>query len=206
MRTTRLSWMATLAVAACLTGSAARADDGVVRISDGAIPGPGCATGGCEIGVGPDGACGPVCQHAGCGEPCDDDDRCRGCGLLSCLKHRHMAGAHDHCCPLTAMLCGDACTHSPDWGWNRPRHYPIHRVPVTYHRFWPTKWYGEPGSAFIAAYPMVYQPTDTTELGFYYQRVPYWTPKPWMLPPGPPFPPQWHHRDCYGPYDAALVD
>ncbi|HUG91762.1 MAG TPA: hypothetical protein VML55_13065 [Planctomycetaceae bacterium] len=200
MRTSLPAWLAALTVAAWLaTAATARSDDeGFVRISDQAGAGPSasgsatCGPAGCPTEACPPGVCGPACRP----------DR-RGCCLLG---HKRCPGPHDHCCPLTAMLCCDACTHSPDHGWARPRHYPIHRVPVTYQQFWPDKWYGQPGSGFIGAYPMVYQPTDTTELGFYYQRVPYWTPKPWMLPPGPPWPPEWHHRDCLGPYDTPFSE
>jgi hypothetical protein len=38
---------------------------------------------------------------------------------------------------------------------------------------------------------MVYQPTDTTQLGFYYQHVPFWMPDPSRLPPRP-IPAQWN--------------
>ena len=38
---------------------------------------------------------------------------------------------------------------------------------------------------------MVYQPTDTTQLGFYYQHVPTWQPQPDRLP-ARPIPSQWN--------------
>ncbi|MBW3540201.1 MAG: hypothetical protein KY476_08020 [Planctomycetes bacterium] len=101
-----------------------------------------------------------------------------------------------HHSPLSVWLCHDgSCTHSPDHGWARPVKHPINRVPVLYNRWWPTRWYGEPGSGLAAVYPTVYQPTDTTQLGYYYQRVPFWTQQPERLP-APPWPPQWHHREC----------
>ncbi len=42
-------------------------------------------------------------------------------------------------------------------------------------------------------------PTDTTQLGYYYQKVPTWVPVPGMIPP-PPQPEEWHH---YGSTDAT---
>jgi hypothetical protein len=81
--------------------------------------------------------------------------------------------------------------------------YPIRPVPVEYHRYWPTKWYGEPGTIPAPPtgrqFPVVFTPTDTTQLGYYYQRVPTWRPKPEMIPPGPPWPPEWHHRENCNP-------
>ena len=53
------------------------------------------------------------------------------------------------------------------------------------------QWYGA-GADYSGSYaPMVYQPTDTTQLGYYYQHVPFWQPMPNRLPPRP-IPAQWH--------------
>ena len=38
-------------------------------------------------------------------------------------------------------------------------------------------------------------PTDTTQLGYYYQTVPRWHPNPNMVPPAPN-PRQWHQPLC----------
>lgn len=84
------------------------------------------------------------------------------------------------------------------YGAHGPVMYPIHRNPVVYQRYWPKYWYGDPRAGMPAgAYraPMVFLPTDTTQLGFYYQRVPQWQPNPGMLPPAPG--PWIHHfRQC----------
>jgi hypothetical protein len=81
------------------------------------------------------------------------------------------------------LLCNGYCTYSPGHGWSPPIHQPIPRVPVEYQRFWPTTWYGDPRPPRpIPLYPTVYMPTDTTQLGFYYQYVPQWRPIPGMLP------------------------
>src|SRR5690606_22022975 len=41
----------------------------------------------------------------------------------------------------------------------------------------------------------VYMPTDTTQLGYYYQHVPYWLPRPNAVPPAPR-PADWHVSMC----------
>jgi hypothetical protein len=43
------------------------------------------------------------------------------------------------------------------------------------------------------AAPHIYMPTDTTQLGYYYQHAPAWTPAP---PPGAPIPSHWHRSMC----------
>jgi hypothetical protein len=66
------------------------------------------------------------------------------------------------------------------------------RAAVTYRRWFPGAWTGEPSTADPNfRYPMVYTPTDTTQLGYYYQRVPVWQRMPGMIPP-PPRPNEWH--------------
>jgi hypothetical protein len=61
----------------------------------------------------------------------------------------------------------------------------IDRIPVQYLRYYPGVWYGLPGSTLPVVAPQVHMPTDTTQLGFYYQRVPTWVPVPGMVPPSP---------------------
>jgi len=75
--------------------------------------------------------------------------------------------------------------HGHNRGWGVVKH-PVQRQSVVYRNYWPNKFYGQPG-AFAGGhrYPMVYQPTDTTQLGFYYQHVPQWLPNRSMLPPAP---------------------
>jgi hypothetical protein len=76
--------------------------------------------------------------------------------------------------------------------WQRPIRRPIYRVPVQYSRYWPTSYYTGVNEPAAQALPMVYQPTDTTQLGFYHQRVPQWQPRPNAIP-GAPWPPNWHY-------------
>jgi hypothetical protein len=91
---------------------------------------------------------------------------------------------------------------SPGPEWNRPIRRPLYRVPVTYARYWPTSYYTgvyDPRAIYSQPLPMVYMPTDTTQLGFTHQRVPQWLPRPNAIP-GPPWPPQWHHVMPVGGY------
>jgi hypothetical protein len=93
------------------------------------------------------------------------------------------------------------CKKSPDYGYSPPAKYPLHRRGVEYNTYFPNQWYGLPGGGLAGGYPMVYQATDTTQLGFYYQHVPYWQPNPNMLPHRP-VPAQWHI--VAPPYHANL--
>lgn len=70
---------------------------------------------------------------------------------------------------------------------------PIYRSPVSYTKGFPDAWTGNAAYGQQPAYraPTVYMPTDTTQLGYYYQTAPYWQPKPGAVPP-PPVPSQWH--------------
>ena len=70
---------------------------------------------------------------------------------------------------------------------------PILRHPVQYTKYWPDQWYGTPGARPVSNYPMVYRPTDTTQLGYRYHNVPLWQPNPAMLPQ-PPNPACMHTR------------
>ena len=92
--------------------------------------------------------------------------------------------------PGLGMFAEHYCTNSPDNGYSPPAKYPLHRRGVQYTSNFPNHWYGTPGGSYVGA-PMVYQPTDTTQLGYSYQHVPFWQPTPGMLPQRP-IPAQWH--------------
>lgn len=83
----------------------------------------------------------------------------------------------------------------PDAGWNPPVNYPVNHNWAWYSNTWPGTFYGNPGGGFTAQYPVVAQPTDTTQLGYYYHKVPTWQPRPDMIPPVPN-PAQFHARTC----------
>lgn len=90
-------------------------------------------------------------------------------------------------------FCEHYCTHSACHGYSIPGKWPIQRRGVQYQSLYPMAWYGTPewNNMPIQAAPMVYQPTDTTQLGFYYQHVPFWQPQPNPLPQRP-VPAEWH--------------
>lgn len=85
-----------------------------------------------------------------------------------------------------------------DAGWNAPQRTPVERVPVTYRNYWPQTWYGQPTSHRPPVHPMIHTPTDTTQLGYYYTRVPSWQPNRAMRPPAP-WPAFYHDRACQQP-------
>ena len=114
-------------------------------------------------------------------------------------------GAHGAC-----GAYGAGCYGWPQYGYTPPAKYPVERIPVQYLRYYPAAWYGLPGSTLPVVAPQVYMPTDTTQQGFYYQRVPTWQPVPGMLPPAPD--PAVYHQyvpaAAYGPgaaYSAAAT-
>ncbi len=91
-----------------------------------------------------------------------------------------------------------------DFGWSYPIKRAIIRRNLTYQRYWPAQWTGERTKAAVSSYPMVAQPTDTMQLGYYYQHVPTWQPRPDMLP-RPPLPSKWHIRKCGHLPDGSYV-
>jgi len=94
---------------------------------------------------------------------------------------------------------GWGCVGCTNYGFGGPRVAPV-TTPVVrygnqYQHYWPASWMGAPATGAAPVYPMVYQPTDTTQLGFYYKHVPHWHARPELLPPWPQ--PHWpigaHH-------------
>ncbi|MGD9855259.1 MAG: hypothetical protein AB7U20_09950 [Planctomycetaceae bacterium] len=164
--------------------------------SDGAC-GQGCGAGyGCPSACGSDSGCPSGCQ-TGCGygscDPCGCGScgDCKVCGVLQCLRCRPVGGCH----------------YSPDHGWAPPGKHPRPRTAATYRRWFPGSWTGEGSYAESGyLYPMVYTPTDTTQLGYYHQRVPVWQHRAGMIPPVP-HPDQFHVPNfgvcCNGGVDAA---
>ncbi|RMG40860.1 MAG: hypothetical protein D6725_02635 [Planctomycetota bacterium] len=82
---------------------------------------------------------------------------------------------------------------SPDWGYAPPVSDPMVFHNLTYFRYWPEQWYGHPDRVAAKRYPIVGQPTDTTQFGYYYQHVPVWGPRKGAIPK-PPNPLIWHTR------------
>lgn len=121
----------------------------------------------------------------------------RGWGGGSCHSGNCMGGG----------LFGHGCCHGSASGnaWVRPPAvWGLSRTPNTYRYYWNSQLAGVP-SVSGGPYPMVYQPTDTTQMGFYYQSVPRWQYRPEMLPPAPA--PNWPNgmNSAYGTYSTGYV-
>lgn len=168
----KANWMAAACLAALSCAGSAQAQDngaaGIVRISDvkprtQVQPASFHGHGGyANGGYGcPTGDCQYGCQNGCYGSPC-----------------------------FNGWFQEHYCKNSPDHGYSPPAKYPLQRRGVQYNQYFPQQWYGTPGASYQAA-PMVYQPTDTTQLGFYHQHVPFWQPNPGMMPQRP-VPSQWH--------------
>ncbi|MCA8982546.1 MAG: hypothetical protein KDA76_02205 [Planctomycetaceae bacterium] len=84
---------------------------------------------------------------------------------------------------------------APGTGWCAPGKVPMVRERVEYWKYYPNYWSGYGPGPATPYLPMVHTPTDTAQLGFYYQHVPTWTAQPWRIP-GPPHPAYWHNRFC----------
>ena len=162
------SYAAAAIALAALTAGAQAANPGSVRITDRASAAVNVspASYGSYTGA-------PVGSYGDCNE-CPPGHGCcmHGCNPLACAHclatypcHRLSDALHSYIGVTQSLAQADG----------------IYRLPVHYQRFWPTHWYGQPGAVYAPTFPMVYMPTDTTQLGFYYQRVPYWQPRPAML-------------------------
>ncbi len=108
-----------------------------------------------------DGACYTDGSGACCSGNCHAGHGCRSHGCLGCL-------------------C--AGKGYQDAGWAPPARLPVNRDRIWYHTWHPQAFYGSQGGGFIANYPQVYQPSDTTQLGYSYQTVPTWQSRPGMIP------------------------
>ena len=124
--------------------------------------------GGCPYGCPPG-----YCQHGGCGQ-----------GQICWKVHQFLDWFNPY----------GACTFSPDHGWSVPGKRPIYHPSVTYRKMFPDAWTGAPSGPQTRA-PMAYMPTDTTQLGFYYQHAPRWRPVRGMIP-ATPHPAEWHVPKC----------
>ncbi|HEY0982809.1 MULTISPECIES: hypothetical protein [unclassified Schlesneria] len=150
--------------------ASARNAQGVQQVGGHHLRSTPCPTGNCEPVTGyidgscPTGNCPP-------GGACPPGHHCHGC--------------------LHGKFGEHYCKHSPDYGYSPPAKYPLQRRGVEYKHYFPAQWYGAGADYSQSTAPMVYQPTDTTQLGYKYQHVPFWQPDPSRLPPRP-VPAQWH--------------
>lgn len=127
-------------------------------------------------------------------DPCDDPcNECNGCrGLRKCRSCHdncrcYKAVTPGYCDPRDTQLYSAqgfgvpvAVPQAPmvktyNYGWGIPSSR-LSQSP-TYGRWYPDTWYSQNGGNLVGGqYPMVYQPTDTTQLGFYHTHVPRWQP------------------------------
>ncbi|TWT58793.1 hypothetical protein KOR42_21790 [Thalassoglobus neptunius] len=166
--------------------------------------GAGCSSAGCYgqcgNGAGCNGQCGGMCGNGMCGNACGYG----ACGLcpFGGLCGGGLCGygcgpCGGQCSQAMRNIlcwlnpCSNTCTHSPSHGFRPPTKQPYSAMPVSYQHNYPACWNGGVASGYRAHRPAVYMPTDTTQLGYYYQRVPFWTPRPGMIPP-PMQPAEWH--------------
>ena len=104
------------------------------------------------------------------------------------------------------VLDPDYYTVAPDYGWSPPAKVPVRRQNVTYQNYGPNAWTGNGtnGQTQTAQRrPIIATPTDTTQLGYYYQHVPTWQPK--NILPVPPDPKHWHTRPCQPDQNMSYV-
>ncbi len=199
-------WKLALIAVGALAGLASLAgrsfaddSEGIVRIND-QVPGQTAQGGHCPPGG--------TCQT---GQPCRSPGGYggRNCGTYGYYGNGQ-CGYYGYGC---MRPCGHVhqfldwfnphgmCTHSPDHGYAPPGklHTPVPRQ-VAYQKGFPDAWTGQPGAGMGAGGPRavaIYMPTDTTQLGYYYQAVPRWQAYQGMVPPTP-IPSQWHRQLCQG--------
>lgn len=118
---------------------------------------------------------------------------CDTCGEPNCAGHKGVWTTP----AIRWLLDPDYYALPPDYGWSTVGNRPIQRVQSVYGRYYPERFAGQSGGGAPAGakrYPIIAQPTDTTQLGYYYQTTPTWQPRN-ILPP-PPDPRTWHIRNC----------
>ena len=150
-----------------------------------------CVTGSCQQGN--------YCNSGQCfGDRCNAQSRHEDFCLDWCGHCGPIGRAAGQGCPA-AQKIGWCCRTkaSGDSGWAPPARLPVNRTGGWYQAYWPGQWYGNPGGGFVGGAPVVYQPTDTTQMGYSYNRVPTWRPNPGMIP-RVPIPSNFHTRRCPG--------
>ena len=123
---------------------------------------------------------------------CDNSNSVGNSSAGDAGNWQYVVADNGYCDHSSACLCSTA--GFPDKGWNPPARLPVNRDGIWYRNYWPQAWYGNAGGNFIANSPMVYQPTDTSQLGYSYAKVPTWRAKK-MIPPTP-CPSHFHARVC----------
>jgi len=166
----------------------------------GSVCGDACCDTGCYSGC--NDGCNAGCQNSiyscqdWCGGACCNGGKSFSLGLTQCNSCPGGIGCQPDSC-LTSSCCSHCSTKAfPDAGWAPPARYPVNRSGVWYHNWQPQTAYGNPGGGFIGNYPQVFAPNDTTQLGYYYAKVPTWQSAQ-RIPPAPR-PSAFHNRACPG--------
>jgi hypothetical protein len=168
-------------------------------------PGAACCSdasvAGCNSGCpGSGDACQGWCGNNGCNNGCDNGGKWFGnrptMGLTRCNSCPMGIGCDSSSC-LTKRCghCGNK--QYPDAGWAPPVRLPVNRDGIWYQTWLRQNAYGTPGGGYVGHYPQVYQPTDTTQMGYYYSKVPTWQKRTDRIPPVPR-PSAFHTRACPG--------
>lgn len=110
------------------------------------------------------------------------------CGPIGRAARWNVPGAK------TLKWCCDT-KGSADSGWSPPARMPVNYGNSGFAAYHRGQWYGTPGGGYGAGAPMVYQPTDTAQLGYSYANVPTWRHDPSAIPPVP-YPSNFHARIC----------
>lgn len=97
---------------------------------------------------------------------------CHPCGPIGTAARINVPGAKK-------LVWCSTTKAAPDAGWAPPARLPIYHTGGGFG-----SWYGNHGP-FVGGHPMVYQPTDTAQLGFTCANTPVWTAKPYKIPPVP---------------------
>lgn len=171
-----------------LLGGPASEDTGIVRITDhpNGLSNSGACTNGQE---------GSTCNVQG-------RSRCPGCPNCAPCAHGYTRGTCPYGCKPSAWTMAQyrrkyGTVYSYDYGWAPPGMHPIEYTSVSYNRYFPGQWTGQPAAGPAVVRPRVYYPTDTTQQGYYYQHAPAWIPVNGMVPPVPN-PNEWHQNLCQG--------
>ncbi len=170
--------------------SSADDSEGIVRICD-QVPGQTGAAANCPQGSGHGGYAVSGCPNCQPGHPCRSH-----CGYGSSGHGCFRCGGHVHQF-LDWFNPHGMCTHSPDHGYAPPgkMHTP-HPQQVAYQKGFPDAWVGQQAGPVGGPRAVsIYMPTDTTQLGYYYQAVPRWHAYRGMVPPTP-VPSEWHRELC----------
>jgi hypothetical protein len=184
-RRTIYRWTALTALS-LLTG-VARADDSVVRVSDSPPAGTSAPSAPAPNAVPAPSVDGTV--SGSCNNGTVEGGGAVGGGVA-------VGGADVGVYRLGGCL-RNALLYNPARGFRPPTTIHVEREAIMYYNYWPAKLYGQPGWHLAPSYPQVYMPTDTTQLGVYYARVPQWQPNPRMYP-RPPRPEEWNRRVVAG--------